>query len=236
MSLIYNWLKKNWFWITIVCIMGVIIGMLMHVHNKDIKLKEKFDEIELINEKNEYRKIYYEKEISSLKNTNKALYDSIKNYKDQVSWLVQFKYEKEYDTGVVVTKPVEESDETDTISVSKPEITEFTYANELNDTMNYKLSIGATSEPYWYRLNVALSDKFTIINKDKGDLNDVTIGGEHQGTISDVTVFTRKEKESFLDRFAIGPSIGYCYDVRNNTFGPTIGVSITYNLLGKKKN
>ena len=171
-----------------------------------------------------------------MKNTNKALYDSIKNYKDQVSWLVQFKYEKEYDTGVVVTKPVEENNETDTTSVSKPEITEFTYANELNDTMNYKLSIGATSEPYWYRLNVALSDKFTIINKDKGDLNDVTIGGEHQGVISDVTVFTRKEKKSFLDRFAIGPSIGYCYDVRNNTFGPTIGVSITFDLLGKKKN
>ena len=214
---------------------------MIYAHNRDKEIKDKLDEIELVNEKNEYRKIYYESEISELKKKNKALYDSIKGFKDQVSWLVQFKYEKEYDTGVVVTKPIEEpkKDSTDvnsdTATYVKPEIKEYTFSSELNDTMNYRLTIGALSEPYWYRLHVILSDKFTIVNKDKGEMNDVTIGGQHQGTISDVTVFTKKEKETFWDRFAIGPSVSYSYDPRTRSLGPTVGISITYNLLKKKK-
>ena len=229
---IKDWFKRNWFWLLILASMAIIICVLLNIHAKDLKLKEKLDEIEFINQKNEYRKIYYEKEISSLKKTNRELYDSIKGYKDQVSWLVQFKYEKEYDTGVVPTKPTTDGD---TSSVVKPELKEYAYKSELNDTMNYNLTIASTEEPEWYRLKVKLSDKFTIINKDKGDLNDVTIGGQHQGNISDVTVFTRKEKESFFDRFAIGPSVGYSYDFKHKTFGPTVGFTITYNIR-KKKN
>lgn len=237
MSKVKNFIKNNWFCILLTCIMAVSIGLLIHTHQKDLKLKERLDEIEIINKDNSYRKIYYEKEISSLKKTNKELYDSIKGYKDQVSYLIQFKYEKEYDTGQVNTKPKTDADnqEKDTASAERPEIKEYAYKNEINDTMNYNLTIASEKEPEWYRLKVKLSDKFTIINKDKGDINDITIGGEHQGNISDVTVFTRKEKESFLDRIAIGPSVGYTYDFQNKTFGATIGFSITYNLFSKHK-
>ena len=177
MNKFLNFIKNHWFCILLACIMAVSIGLLIYTYQKDIKLKERLDEIEIINNDNSYRKIYYEKEISSLKKTNKELYDSIKGYKDQVSYLIQFKYEKEYDTGQVNTKPKTDADnqETDTASAERPEIKEYAYKNEINDTMNYNLTIASEKEPEWYRLKVKLSDKFTIINKDKGDINDITI-------------------------------------------------------------
>lgn len=33
-------------------------------------------------------------------------------------------------------------------------------------------------------------------------------------------------------RFIIGPQVGYSYDFVNKKFGPTIGIGITYNLIG----
>ena len=33
-------------------------------------------------------------------------------------------------------------------------------------------------------------------------------------------------------RFVVGPQVGYSYDFANKKFGPTIGVGITYNLIG----
>ena len=101
--------------------------------------------------------------------------------------------------------------------------------------MNYTLTVASNNEPEWYRLRFKLSDQFTIINKDNGDINDITIGGNGQGQISDVTVFTRKNKESFFDRFAIGPSISYSYSINDKTLSPAIGFSITYNLRKNKK-
>ena len=226
-------LKRDLYWIINICVLIALFALLYNAYRKDVQLKERLEEIEIINQDNSYRKIYYEKEIESLSKTNKTLYDSIKGYKDQVSYLIQFKYEKEYDTGKVETKPKTEGKK-DSTTIDNT-IREYTYQNETNDTMNYTLTVASNNEPEWYRLRFKLSDQFTIINKDNGDINDITIGGNGQGQISDVTVFTRKNKESFFDRFAIGPSISYSYNINDKTFSPTIGFSITYNLRKNKK-
>ena len=227
-----NFFKKHWTWFVLICLMVIAVLAFNNARKNGLKLKEKIDEIEFINKQHQYRKLYYEKEINSLKKDNRELYDSIKDYKNQVSWLVQFKYEKEYDTGVVNVKPKADDSLS---SAPKPEVKEYTYKSELNDTMNYNLTVGSEKELAWYRLKVTLSDKFTIINRENGELNDVTIGGEHQGNITDVTVFTKKKKQSIFSRFAIGPSIGYSYDFKSKSFGPTLSISLTYNLAKTKE-
>ena len=114
------------------------------------------------------------------------------------------------------------------------EIKTFEYSNEPNDTLLYTLTLGSEKEPSWYKLDVDVSDKFTIINKKEGDVNITTIDPMNKGNISDVTVI-KQDKSSFLDNFAFGPSVTAGYDVVNNNFGIMVGVSLTYKIPLKKR-
>ena len=62
------------------------------------------ENIEYVDSTNTFNKIYYDTQISNLKKKNKELYDSLKTCRDQITYLVQFKYEKTYSTGKVSTK------------------------------------------------------------------------------------------------------------------------------------
>lgn len=180
------------------------------------------DEVEYIDSVNTYHKLYYEKEFETLRNENKELYDSLKKYKDKVTYLLQFEYEKEYETGKVETsKPT---------STSTPKT--FEYFAEPNDTFEYKLLINADKEPYWYSLSTRFKEKFTIVNKsdENTDLNHITIESEGKGDISDVTIFKKKEKRKFVDRIGLGPAVTAGYDPINRNFGVVVGMSITYDL------
>ena len=229
--LMSKFIKKHWMCIVIVILMIISVCMLFVSYNKRDRLQRQLEEAELIDSNNTYHKWYYEKAISDLKKVNKSLYDSISNYKDQVSYLIQFKYQKEYNTGKVETGKKQ-----DTIPAPKDSVKTYQYAGGANDTISYNLSIGSTTEPDWYSLNVKVSDQFTIVNKELGNgMNEVTIDPGNNGNISDVTVFKKEQKRSFFDRFSIGPSVSYSYNFNSKTFGPTVGVAITYDLLPKKK-
>lgn len=217
-------IDKDWI---IIAVLFVIIGFLsVQLYKLNAKAEIQIEQIHKQDEDTKrYTAIYYDQTIESLKKTNKDLYDSIEIYKDQIDYLVQFKYQKKYIIDTVYC---------DTTTVKKEEIKTFEYSNEPNDTLLYTLTLGSEKEPSWYKLDVNVSDKFTIINKKEGDVNITTIDPMNKGNISDVTVI-KQDKSSFLDNFAFGPSVIAGYDVVNNNFGIMVGVSLTYKIPLKKR-
>lgn len=215
---------KDWI---IIAVLFVIIGFLsLQLYKLNTKTEIQIKQIHKHDEDTKrYTAIYYDQTIESLKKTNEELYDSIKIYKKQIDYLVQFKYQKTYVIDTVYC---------DTTTAKKEDIKTFEYKNEPNDTLSYTLTVGSEKEPSWYKLNVDVSEEFTIINKKEGDLNITTIDPTNKGNISDVTIM-KQDKSSFFDNFAFGPSITAGYDVVNNNFGIMVGVSMTYKIPLKKR-
>lgn len=203
----------------ITSIMVLVLYLLLSSVRKDTITS--VEKIEYVDTLGTYHKIYAEEDFKALKNENKALYDSLKKYKDQIDYLVKFKVKNDYSTGTVYTS----SEDADTTVESHT----FEYTNEPNDTMRYKLKINSEKEPNWYSLDITTNNEYTIINKSYDDgTNHITIDGN--GEVSDVTVFKRKEKRGFWNRFSIGPGVTVGYDPINNRFGTTVGVSVSFDL------
>ncbi len=194
--------------------------------------KKLIEEVEYYDSLNNYNKVYYSKTFKELKKENKELYDSLKQYKDKIDFIVQFTHEKNYQTGKVETKPnVVDSVIYDTIKVSETLMAKtYEYNSEPNDTFQYKLNINSYTEPNWYSLNVRTKNKFTIVNKEEDGINHITIGSNNNGNISNVTVFNKKEKRKFLSRFSVGPSVTAGYDIVNKQWGIMAGASVTFDL------
>lgn len=194
--------------------------------------KNLIEEVEYYDSLNNYNKVYYSKTFKELKKENKELYDSLKQYKDKIDFIVQFTHEKNYQTGKVETKPnVVDSVIYDTIKVSETLMAKtYEYNSEPNDTFQYKLNINSYTEPNWYSLNVRTKNKFTIVNKEEDGINHITIGSNNNGNISNVTVFNKKEKRKFLSRFSVGPSVTAGYDIVNKQWGIMAGASVTFDL------
>jgi hypothetical protein len=221
--------KEKAFKILNVIILGLIIGMMFFVCKKSDHTKELVDGVEAIDSTNTYSKVYYDTEISNLKKKNKELYDSLQVNRDKVSYLLQFKYQKEYTTGVVHVKDKNQASTEQTIipTIEEKDST-YTYSSVPNDTMMYKLQVNSSREPNWYSLNVKMSDRFTIVNKsDDNGLNVITIDPQNNGSISDVTTFKKKQKKTFFQHFHVGPSVTAGYDPINKQWGVMIGVGVT---------
>ena len=208
----------------------IICVLLCRVYNINKISEQQIQEIEHYNDgEGLYTKLYYDQTIESLKNENKELYDSIKYFKEEIDYLIQFKYKKEFSTG-----KVEVSKDT----IKEEEVKTFEYNSNGNDTLKYNLKIGSTKEPNWYSIDFALSDKFTIINKKIDDVNKIDIKTDNNGLIDNTTIISKKEKNNFIDNIAIGPSITCGYDFAKKEPEFIVGFSITYDisdLLKKKK-
>lgn len=209
--------------IFVICLLMYKLHTISKITEEQIVEIEQFDETEGM-----YTKLYYDQTIESLKKENKELYDSLKAYKDEIDYLVQFNYEKEYSTGKV------EIEKNDTV---KEEVKTFEYSNEQNDTLEYDLKIGSITEPSWYSIDFKLSDRFTIVNKKMEDANKIEISTDNKGMINNTTVLRKKEKYNFLDNIALGPSITCGYDFAKKEPEFIVGVAITYDIthLFKKK-
>lgn len=215
------------FFIVIICFLGYNL-YIMHEKSKEELIM--IEEIKNTNKENQASFIHYEQEIDNLSKLNKELYDSLKAYKNQIDYLVQFKYEKKYDTGVIKTDTIKEI-----VHNKDSVIKTFEYSNS-NDTLTYNLKIGSVEKPEWYSLNFDVTDKFTIVNKKFDNFNKTDI--ESNGEISDVTVLKKKEKKSIFDNISIGPSITMGYDIAKKEPEFIVGFSITYDLkdlIWKKK-
>lgn len=220
-----DWLRRHNSHILVMFLL-VTIAMLIYMSIRADRTKVIIDEIEFIDSTKAYNQIYYEKTIKDLKKENRILYDSLLSKDKRIDYLIQFTAKKEYNTGKVEIKPKEEN--ADSISEAKT----YEYMNEKNDTLSYTLRINSYTEPNWYSLNIKTSDKYTIVNKENGEgINHVTINNNNGGnTISDVTVFKKKEKTKFKDRLIIGPSITAGYDPLNKNVGVMVGVSVTFDM------
>ena len=226
---IFNFIKKNWYFLITIILMGAIIVLILFDRMCENDTKRKIDEIEYIDSIKTYHKLFYEKKFSDLKKENKSLYDSLKKDKDIITYLLQFTSKKEYNTGKVATNKVINT------NTAFKKYSVYTYTSEPNDTMWYKLQISSIEEPSWYSINFKTTNKFTIVNKDNGDgLNHITISDSNKSDINDVTVFKKKEKTKLIDRFAIGPSIGIGYDPVRKQISPIIGLSVTIDLKKRK--
>ena len=224
-------IKKNWHIILILALTAVAVGLLIYTQNLEEKIRRELEEIEYVDTLGQYNKVYYENQFKVLKKENKELYDSLKKYKDQIDYLVQFTYHNEYSTGQVNTP------KGDTTTVPSPEAKTYTYEGELKDTFKYKLDVNSDIEPNWYALNASIKETFTIVNKQDpdGGANHITIGSSNGGTIDNTTVFKREDKVKFKDRIAIGPSITTGYDPFYKRPTAIIGVSVTFDMTKWKK-
>ena len=162
------------------------------------------------------------------------MYDSLESQKDKIKFLTQFSYKKKYifDTVKVEIKAPVVSIDSDSVCVEP--VKEFSFSNEPNDTIHYDLKIGSTVPPSWYLLNVEVSDKFTIVNKDLGNgMSETNIESANNGQIQNVTSFNKKEKKSFWKKIAFGPSVSIGYSPITNRCDLLIGVSATWDLFEK---
>lgn len=180
-------------------------------------------EIEYVDSNKTYNKIHMDAEFSKLKKENKELYDSLKKSRDIIDYLVQFDYEKSYSSGKVET-----SSKKDNASASISH--DYVYNSEPNDSFEYKLTINSEKEPNYYQLDTKFKQRFTIVNEHDNGMNHTTIKEDGKGDISNVTVFHKKNKKKFIDRFAVGPSITVGYDPLNKNMGCMVGVSLTFNI------
>ena len=221
--------------LVIIIILIVTLGFLVYYVNNKIKESRKLiEQVEYVDSLNKYNKIYYETSFNHLKKINKELYDSLKQYKNEISYLIQFKHEKNYNSGKVTSKPiVKDSQMVDNKPITiQPIAKTYEYKSEPNDTFQYKLQINSLTEPNWYDLQAKVSQKFTIVNKEDGNGGNHRTIDPHDGnsTITDVTVFKKEKKKGFWDRFTLGPGITAGYDPFNKRFGVVVGLTAAYDV------
>lgn len=223
--------KKYSSWI-IALLLTIVVFLIAYFNYKLEQKQRKIDEIEYTDSTGTYNKLYYEAKFASLKKQNKELYDSLKQYKDKIDYIVQFYHEKEYNTGQVHTKPnIIDSVVYDTIPYTVPPIAKtYEYVSEPNDTFQYKLNVNSFTEPNWFSIQAKVKNKFTIVNKEEGGMNHITIDPGNGGTITNPTVWKKKEKRSLWDRFSFGPGVTVGYDPINKQFGVVVGASATFDL------
>lgn len=200
------------------------------------------DNVEYVDKKGTYHKEFKDGKFSDLKKENKELYDSLKKYKKEIDYLVQFKYNKRYKTDKVIVKTTEikkvpiyiKNDKGEFIE-KKEEAKTYEYQNKPNDSIEYKLKINSVREPNWYSLDVNVHDKITLVNKkEENGINHLTINTDNKANVTDVTTFKKKEKKNIFNKIAIVPGIYYGYDIKNKKIGYGIGITLGYNIFGTR--
>ena len=133
--------KKSFYFILV--LFFITCGLIWFSSRQYESSKKLIEEVEYYDSLNNYNKVYYSKTFKELNKENKELYDSIKQYKDKIDFIVQFTHEKDYQTGKIETKPnVIDSVIYDTIKVSEALMAKtYEYNSEPNDTFQYKLNI-----------------------------------------------------------------------------------------------
>lgn len=164
-----------------------------------------------------YLKIYSSQRISALTKENKDLADKVKALQNVESAIeIKFIDKIKIDT-VFVDTTIK-----DTIGIYHFESTD--------DTLTYKLDINA-DKLYWYKIDMDVNRKFTIINQESNGLNKLEVKGDKGVDITDVDAYHRREdSEKWYKHFYYGPNIGIGYGVVNHKPDMFIGFSFGYNL------
>lgn len=213
-----QFLKENIVNVVMFCIIIGLSGYIYYVSNKTNEIVCNIEN----HKEGLYTKIENDKEFAELKHENKQLYDSLKQFKKEITYLAQFKYEKEYKVDTTWTNKKD--------TIDKDSLKVYQYANNKNDSINYDLKIGSTKEPSWYSLNLKVSDKLTIVNKNINGTNETNIKTDNNANVSDVIIYNQSKKRTFFQHFNAGPGIMAGYDIVNKKPGIMVGFSVTYTI------
>lgn len=213
---------KKWIdllqWLLILLMVGV--GIVVFLGDTNLKREREIKGNET------YVKIHESQSIKALKKKNRELYDSlnvVSAYKPESA--IQFKIKYKY--------------KTDTIYKTEF-ITEYVYADngvvadsiyhyeKDNDTIKANIDVKA-KELDWLTARWEINDKFQIINRTNGNLNETTINHSDNVEISDVTVWHKNK--TFKDRLFLGPSVNAGYDPIQKKFTWGIGISAGFDLI-----
>ncbi|MBP5458107.1 MAG: hypothetical protein J6Y37_16585, partial [Paludibacteraceae bacterium] len=129
-----------------------------------------------------YMKIYESQKISELKKKNKALYDSVtklSSMKPESAVEIRYRYKHTTDT-IKVTEFVESPDSV------------YHYTGG-NDTVKTEVDVKAV-DLEWCKVSTTIDDKFTIVNRSDGKLNETEIGHSANVEITGVDTWHRKKK------------------------------------------
>jgi hypothetical protein len=220
-------IKDSITYIVLICVIGFLgytIYSLKQANKAQMEAIEAHNDICTLNEMS-----FYDQTISDLKAQNAELYDSLKFYKKELEYVAHFKYTKVYHTDTVYIEK-----EVPICQEEKEEVKTFEYTNEPTDSLNYKLTIGSKTEPNWYKLDLSVSEQFTLVNRrNEYNMNTTTIQPSTNGEITDVTVW-KKDQTTFWDNFSVGPTVTAGYDIVNDKLGVVVGVGATWRINPKK--
>ena len=219
--------KRKIYAITHVVTVVIIAILSFKLCSVYMETEKHVDHIVTVNNNGKFQKIFNDRELSELKMENKHLYDSIKGLEEQITYLATFKYKYEHIGDTIKNASndsIVESDNDTTTNIYKY------YNPKLDDAFKYELTIGSKKPIDWYKLDFTLDDKFIIVNRKEGNVNETTIESENKGNVEGGFTYSKSNKKKFLDRFVFGPSVTAGYDVVNNKPGIMVGFSATYDL------
>lgn len=165
-------------------------------------------------------KIYESQKIAELEKMNKALHDSLMAMSDkEPESVVEIKYLYKYKTDTITVKE---------FVVSEDSI--YHYASD-NDTIKTRIDVKA-KDLEWCDVDVAINDKFTIVNRVDGNKVETSVGHSQNVEITDVSAWHSRQK--WTDRIGYGVSAGVGYGLINQKPDVFVGFTVTYDI-GKRK-
>lgn len=213
---------KKWIdllqWLLILLMVGV--GIVVFLGDTNLKREREIKSNET------YVKIHESQSINALKKKNRELYDSlnvVSAYKPESA--IQFKIKYKYKTDTIYKTEFI----TEYVYADNGEVEDSIYHYEKdNDTIKANIDVKA-KELDWLTARWEINDKFQIINRTNGNLNETTINHSDNVEISDVTVWHKNK--SFKDRLFLGPSVNAGYDPTQKKFTWGIGISAGFDLI-----
>ena len=195
----------------------IIFLLIICITGTALKKSDKFINSAEYQKEQAYVKIYESQNIDNLKKENKELYDSIKNLKD-VESAVEIKYVYKYSTDTIKVREFTQG--TDSI---------YHYTVD-NDTIACNIDAKAT-DLKWVKGNFTIKDKFTVINREKDNLNQTIINHSPNATVENVNTWHRVEnKKRWYNNFHLGIQAGVGYGIISNKPDIYVGVGVTYVL------
>lgn len=216
--------------INILIIILFIIGLSVSTQQCSHYKNEYKDNIEILNDTIHYYKAKngkqiatihgYETNIENLKYLNDSLYKAIKNIKPKTKVVTVTQFSGYIDNSTNDTTYIVKKD-----TIIKGFYKDFNFNNEyrlLEGNVRYNndsLGVSITKDVVMFDYTVALDKKNRIY---------ITSNNPYvkYNNISGFTIPKKRAK-----RWSVGPSIGYSYDIKKNTFSPVVGISLQYGLI-----
>lgn len=210
-------------WCLIIGLTLMLVGMSLHSKQlrRDLVTSAEY------NKESTYVRIYESKKLNKLKKENRELYDSISKLKDVESGMV-IKYVVRHKTDTIYNDKFLSHADTLYSDKNLADIDSVYEYKEANDTVDLNVKVKA-QRLKWVMADVAIRDKFMIINREKDGVNQTFINHSKNSVVESTTMWHKKNSKSFYQKFTISPQIGFGYGIFNKNIDVYVGGGISYN-------